>query len=75
MIQRRTDGSVDVYRNWEEYKEGFGDLENEFWLGNDKIQQLTKQKDMKIRFDLEDVGGVTAFAEYNIFYIDGEDKQ
>ncbi|XP_065053105.1 uncharacterized protein LOC135682238 [Rhopilema esculentum] len=75
VIQRRTDGSVDFYRNWEEYKEGFGDLENEFWLGNDKIHRLTKQKAMKIRFDLEDVDGVTAFAEYNTFYIDGEDKQ
>eukprot|EP00795_Rhopilema_esculentum_P005157 gene5157-287_t len=75
VIQRRVDGSIDFYRNWEEYKTGFGDLRSEFWLGNEKIHRLTKQKDTKIRFDLEDVDGNKAFTEYNTFYIDGEDKQ
>ncbi|XP_065051441.1 fibrinogen C domain-containing protein 1-B-like [Rhopilema esculentum] len=75
VIQRRTDGSVDFYQDWELYKIGFGDLRNEFWLGNEKIHRLTKQKDMKIRFDLEDVDGNKAFAEYNAFHIDGEDQQ
>eukprot|EP00112_Aurelia_sp_Birch-Aquarium-sp1_P022418 Seg6310.1 transcript_id=Seg6310.1/GoldUCD/mRNA.D3Y31 product=Ryncolin-2 protein_id=Seg6310.1/GoldUCD/D3Y31 len=75
IIQRRVNGKVNFFRNWIEYKNGFGNLEAEFWLGNDKIHRLTKQKDMKIRFDLEDVEGVKVFAEYGFFYIDGEDKQ
>eukprot|EP00112_Aurelia_sp_Birch-Aquarium-sp1_P014143 Seg3031.2 transcript_id=Seg3031.2/GoldUCD/mRNA.D3Y31 product=Ficolin-2 protein_id=Seg3031.2/GoldUCD/D3Y31 len=75
VIQRRMNGKVDFFRNWVEYKNGFGNLEREFWLGNDKIRRLTKQKDTKIRFDLEDVAGVKAFAEYGTFYIDGEEKQ
>jgi len=43
VIQRRLDGSVDFYRNWTDYRRGFGDLEGEFWLGNEHIHQLTNQ--------------------------------
>ena len=37
FIQRRTDGSVDFFKNWVNYKLGFGSEENEFWLGNEKF--------------------------------------
>ena len=72
VIQRRADGSVDFIKNWVDYNLGFGSLENEFWLGNEKIHRLTKRKNMMIRFDLEDFHGNKAFAEYRTFYIDGE---
>ena len=34
VFQRRLNGSVDFYRDWKDYRDGFGDLEVEFWLGN-----------------------------------------
>ena len=72
VIQRRTDGSVDFFKNWADYKFGFGSLRNEFWLGNEKIHQLTKRKNMMIRFDLENFDGNKTYAEYRTFYVDGE---
>ena len=44
MFQRRQDGSVNFYRDWNEYKSGFGSLSAEFWLGNGKIHSLTTSR-------------------------------
>lgn len=43
VIQRRFDGSENFYRNWQQYKDGFGKLQREFWFGNQNIHALTAQ--------------------------------
>ena len=72
VFQKRRDGFVDFYRSWNDYKRGFGNLSREFWLGLDKINRLTASGSYKLRVDLEDVQGKTAFAEYSSFAVTSE---
>ena len=74
MFQRRADGTEDFYLNWYDYKYGFGKLENEFWLGNEKIHRLTDQRGYKLRVDLEDFEGESRYAEYDLVVVAGEDR-
>ena len=53
-------------------KEGFGNLNGEFWLGLDKIHRLTVSGGYKLLIDLEDINGKTAFAEYSSFSVTSE---
>ncbi|XP_056137937.1 mucin-1-like [Lampris incognitus] len=73
LIQQRKDGSVSFNRTWAEYRTGFGHLNGgEFWLGNDNIHLLTRTRDMILRVELEDFGGVREFAEYGQFRVASE---
>lgn len=72
VLQRRMDGSVDFYRDWNDYKSGFGFLSREFWLGNDKISHLTNQNNYELRIDLISQNGRSYFAKYNLFRISDE---
>ncbi|XP_078367276.1 uncharacterized protein LOC144651229 isoform X4 [Oculina patagonica] len=67
VFQKRQDGSVDFFLYWSDYKNGFGNLSGEFWLGNDKIHRLTSADNMRLRVDLEEFQGNTAYAEYDKF--------
>ena len=72
VFQKRRDGSVDFFRAWDDYERGFGNLNGEFWLGLDKIHRLTVSGGYKLRVDLEDHQGKTAFAEYSSFAVTSE---
>ena len=41
VFQQRQYSSVDFYRDWNDYVQGFGDKAGEFWLGLESIHQLT----------------------------------
>lgn len=67
VIQRRVDGSVSFNRNWRDYRDGFGDLHSEFWLGNNHIHELTAQGEYSLRIDLEDWNIQHKYALYQSF--------
>eukprot|EP00111_Clytia_hemisphaerica_P012388 TCONS_00036375-protein len=73
IIQKRFDGSVDFYQNWEKYKNGFGDIGGEHWLGLENIHKLTKGRNMEIALQANSFQDETQYAVYKNFYIEGED--
>ena len=71
ILQRRSTGHVDFYRDWGTYKEGFGSLRSEFWLGNDKIYELTKKGVYELRIEMT-YKGRSKYASYDSFAIGDE---
>ncbi|GFN90430.1 tenascin [Plakobranchus ocellatus] len=74
VIQRRSTGKVDFYRDWETYKEGFGTFDDEFWLGNERIQAFTSSGIWELRVDLK-YKGKEAYALYSNFKVESEWRQ
>ncbi|XP_036097018.1 fibrinogen beta chain isoform X3 [Molossus molossus] len=84
VIQNRQDGSVDFGRQWNPYKRGFGNiatsedgkkycgLPGEYWLGNDKITQLTQMGPTELLVEMEDWKGDKVNARYGGFTIQSE---
>ncbi|KAJ8379806.1 hypothetical protein SKAU_G00005840 [Synaphobranchus kaupii] len=67
VIQRREDGSISFFRGWDAYRNGFGKITGEHWLGLRQINTLTIQANYELRIDLEDFENNTAFAQYGTF--------
>ncbi|XP_028411181.1 microfibril-associated glycoprotein 4-like [Dendronephthya gigantea] len=75
VFQRRLDGSVDFYRGWQDYKQGFGNLSGEYWLGLDKIHTMTIISQNELRIDMEDTSGNTRYAHYDLFKVSSESEK
>ncbi|GFR60493.1 tenascin-R, partial [Elysia marginata] len=73
VIQRRFKGDTDFFRNWTEYRDGFGCLDGDFWLGNEAIHNLTNEHRYELRIDAR-WKGRKEFAGYNRFKLENEDN-
>ena len=57
-----------ILHGWEEYKNGFGDVGGEFWLGNEKIHQLTEISS-QLRVDIKTRNNGIKYAKYSNFTV------
>ncbi|KAI4897233.1 hypothetical protein NFI96_024323 [Prochilodus magdalenae] len=74
VIQRRMDGSVNFYRPWDDYKNGFGNKSGEYWIGLHNIYLLTYVYKYELRVDMEDFDGGRAYARYSSFSVEPESR-
>ncbi|XP_072041684.1 ficolin-1-like [Amphiura filiformis] len=70
VFQRRFDGSVNFYRGWNDYENGFGDVGGEYWAGLKLLHLLTSSGNHSIlRVELEAFDGDKSYAEYEAFAV------
>lgn len=75
VIQRRTNAAENFFRNWADYKAGFGRVDRDFWIGNDRLHQLTASGRFKLRVDVEYRTGAKKYAEYSSFAVASESQK
>ncbi|KAK3108949.1 hypothetical protein FSP39_019572 [Pinctada imbricata] len=65
IVSRDPDSSTDMNRSWQEYKHGFGNETGPFyWIGNDNIHELTKQRPSEVYFKIEHQANGLKWAKY-----------
>lgn len=77
VIQRRVSDYENFDRPWACYRNGFGDLTGDFWLGLEKIRLLTQHSggmELYIGFE-QHLYDATGFAHYKSFKIGTEDEK
>ncbi|KAM7363812.1 ryncolin-4-like isoform 2-T2 [Cochliomyia hominivorax] len=74
MIQRRQSSSTNFFRKWDNYKHGFGNPFRDFFIGLDKIHELTNSTPHELLIKLEDFKGNIKYALYDEFLVGDESE-
>lgn len=72
MILNRFDGQLNFYRDWQGYKDGFGNLSSEFFIGLEKLHAITASQNHEVYIRLEDFNGSSKHALYDSFLVSNE---
>lgn len=75
VIQRRIDASESFNRTWEDYRVGFGQLNGSFFIGLEKLHQLTTSRPHELYVYLKSSEGEWRYAQYDNFVIGNASEQ
>ncbi|XP_033728996.1 fibrinogen-like protein A [Pecten maximus] len=71
IVTNRYDGTVNFYESWDKYKNGFGSLTGEYWLGFEKYRILQTQN-LKMRIEMGGWDGSLKYVEYTSLIVSSE---
>ena len=81
VIMRNRYGNVTFDQTWNKYKNGFGHLQYDFWLGNDFLYRMTtlynvlRGRTMDLYVKLIEHANETFYAKYSKFMVDSEENK
>lgn len=75
VVQFRYNGVVNFTKTWQEYRDGFGILAAEYWLGLERLHQMTTNDPYELIVYIKTSSGDYAYAHYSEFRIDSEEEK
>ncbi|XP_035785022.1 microfibril-associated glycoprotein 4-like [Anopheles albimanus] len=72
LLMRRFDGSLNFTRSWTDYRDGFGDVAAEHWIGLERMHRITTSDYYELLVYLKDFDGVVKTARYSEFEVANE---
>ena len=70
--QQRIDSTTDFNVGWSHYREGFGVYDKNYWMGLEKVHQMTSRGSCRLRFELLNDLNQWLSVEYDTFHLDSE---
>ena len=75
VFQRRFDGTENFHRFWDDYKNGFGSVYGEHWLGNEILHLLTSNGRYEFYLHGGRFNNETKHSRWDYFEVDSEENQ
>ena len=76
IIEQKLDDSTDFNLNWTDYRAGFGIPGGNFWIGLERMHQMTSTAPYRLRIEIQATcNNLWYSAEYDTFLIDNEALQ
>ncbi|XP_038122460.1 uncharacterized protein LOC6046429 [Culex quinquefasciatus] len=74
VLQQRINGTENFNRNWNDYKHGFGTVgkSTEFWLGLERMHQITSRKPFEMLIEVKNEEGQHGYATFSKFKVADE---
>ena len=73
--KRSVPSNINFYRTWDDYENGFGNLNTEFWIGLRNIHCLSTRNDVDLIIDLRDNNGNGMTWTYHNFKVNGSNDK